>query len=107
MMRLAPRLDNELTVVHDLDIARRFLIRDGQAFQHYEMRDSPEYVWFQWCDYTGDLPVRKEGELTVNWAYSPAGPDSHRGHRASHKNSVPPCLRGNIHNAFRTLKFLR
>jgi hypothetical protein len=46
MMRLAPRLDNELTVVHDLDIARRFLIRDGQAFQHYEMRDSPEYVWF-------------------------------------------------------------
>jgi hypothetical protein len=58
MMRLAPRLDNELAVVHDLDIARRFLIRDGQAFQHYEMRDSPEYVWFQWCDYAGDLPVR-------------------------------------------------
>lgn len=60
MMRMAPRVDNELTVMHDLDIARRFIIRDGQAFQRYEMRDSPEYVWFQWYDYTGDLPVRFE-----------------------------------------------
>jgi prepilin-type N-terminal cleavage/methylation domain-containing protein len=58
MMQLAPRMDNELAVMHDLDIARRWLIRDGQAFQRYEMRDSPEYVWFQWYDYTGDSPVR-------------------------------------------------
>jgi type II secretory pathway component PulJ len=58
MMRLGPRLNNELMVAHDLDIARRWLIRDGQAFRHYEMRDSPEYVWFQWYDYTGDSPVR-------------------------------------------------
>jgi hypothetical protein len=60
MMQLAPRMDNELAVMHDLDIARRWLIRDGQAFQRYEMRDSPEYVWFQWYDYTGDSPVRYE-----------------------------------------------
>ncbi|MCL0093990.1 type II secretion system GspH family protein [Dehalococcoidia bacterium] len=65
MMRLAPRIDNELAVVHDLDIVRRWLIRDGQAFRHYEMRDSPEYVRFQWYDYIGELPVK----YTVTYSY--------------------------------------
>ena len=58
MMRLAPRMDNEMTVMHDLDIARRWLIRDGQAFRSFTVLSSPGYGRFEWTDYTGKVPVR-------------------------------------------------
>jgi type II secretory pathway pseudopilin PulG len=60
MMRLGPRVDNELAVAHDLDIARRWLIRDGQAFRSFTVLSSPGYGRFEWTDYTGDSPVRYE-----------------------------------------------
>ncbi|HAZ31945.1 MAG TPA: hypothetical protein DCY61_04540 [Dehalococcoidia bacterium] len=58
MMRLAPRMDNELTVMHDLDITRRWLIRDGQAFRSFTVLSSPGYGRFEWTDYTGKVPVK-------------------------------------------------
>jgi len=58
MMRLAPRTNNELAVMHDLDLARRWLIRDGQAFRSFTALPSPEFGRFEWNDYSGALPVR-------------------------------------------------
>ena len=60
MMQLAPRMNNELAVMHDLDFTRRWIIRDGQAFQSFTALPSPGYGRFEWNDYTGDLPVKYE-----------------------------------------------
>ena len=65
IVRLGPRLDNELAVVNDLDIARRWLIRDGQAFRSFTVLSSPGYGRFEWTDYTGELPVK----YTVTYSY--------------------------------------
>lgn len=65
IMRLGPRLDNELAVLHDLDITRRWLIRDGQAFHSFTVLASPGYGRFEWTDYTGELPVK----YTVTYSY--------------------------------------
>ncbi|MBT9163135.1 MAG: hypothetical protein DDT24_00038 [Chloroflexi bacterium] len=60
MMRLGPRMDNELAVMHDLDFARRWITRDGQAFQSFAPLPSPGYGRFVWTDYIGDSPVKFE-----------------------------------------------
>ncbi len=51
--------------MHDLDLARRWLIRDGQAFRSFTPLPSPGYGRFEWNDYTGDSPVKFE----VTWFY--------------------------------------
>ncbi|MBT9161115.1 MAG: PulJ/GspJ family protein [Dehalococcoidia bacterium] len=57
MMRLAPRLNNELVVAHDLAIAGRWLVRDTQASRSFTLMPGPGYGWFEWTDYSGSLPV--------------------------------------------------
>ncbi|MCL0058674.1 type II secretion system GspH family protein [Dehalococcoidia bacterium] len=58
MMRLAPRQANELAVEHDLDLARRWLIRDGQVSRSFTTLPRPGYGWFEWSDHTGRSPVK-------------------------------------------------